>query len=191
MENNSKIMTCENYDEEIHKLFESAFIIRCNPESTAGELYSANDTIDNALSLCSSMELISDDSDTKIEIINNRLRCYIERIAIYTRLMKMFYNTPQFEKVSKKQEYFCKIYMNVYTHIIDDLIQQSQYQLKIMAYQSLASNYFHRGGMGIDRNLCLKAIEFIDKAIEHTKDDDEYNNILCNNKSKILSALNP
>ena len=117
-------MTYEEYDEEMHRLFSAAFAIRCNTDSNDEDLHEADKYIDDALSLSSEMEVANNDEDIQHEIINDRLRCYIERLAIYTRLLKNAYNTPQFDAISEKHEHYCNRYMNVYSHINYEEIKQ-------------------------------------------------------------------
>ena len=182
------MLSYEKYDEELHGLFTAAYTIRNNPSSTIYELLEAADLIDNALSLTSHMEVATDDTDILHEIVVDRLRCYIERIATYTRLLKNTYGTPQFDELSQLQEKYCLRYMHVYSHVDNPEVQQSQYQLTIMAYQSLAANYFRRGGLRQDKELCRKAVELIDKAIAEAKDDNILN-VLQANRQQLLQAI--
>ena len=98
------MMTYEIYDENMHRLFEQAFTIRCNADSTIDELYAADNFIDEALSAATEMEQANNDGEIQFEIINDRLRCYIERLAIHTRLMRIAYGTPLFGTISKQHE---------------------------------------------------------------------------------------
>ena len=182
------MLTYQKYDEEIHRLFEQAYNIRCNPDSTPDELLEAAEFIDNALSLTSEMEVLTDDVNIQHELIVDRLRCYIERLAIYTRLLKSAYGTPQFEELSLKQESYCNQYKHVYSHVANAEVQQSQYQLTVMAYQSLAASYFRRGGMGKDKALCQQAADYLDEAMRLTKGDKLYD-VLQANKQQILKAM--
>ncbi|MDR0659709.1 MAG: hypothetical protein LBG19_02680 [Prevotellaceae bacterium] len=172
----------------MRRLFESAYNIRRNPNSTTDELREAAEIINNALNLASDMEALTEDSNIRNEIIVDRLRCYIERIAIYTRLMKNAYNTPQFDELSQQQEEYYSLYKNIYSHIEDKKVQESQRQLTVMAYQSLAASYFRRGGMGKDKMLCWQAIGYLDKAMEITKGTPYYEALEAN-KQQILQAM--
>lgn len=182
------MLTYEEYDEVLHRLFESAYNIRCNPGSTDSELLEADGLIDDALSLTSGLEVQTAATDTGYEIAIDRLRCYIERLAIYTRLLKNAYGTPRFDELSEIQERYCNQYMQVYSHINNDEVRQSQYQLTVMAYQSLAASYFRRGGMGKDKVLCQQAIGYLDEAMELTRGDKLYD-VLQANKQQILQAM--
>lgn len=182
------MLTYEEYDKEIHQLFESAYNIRCNPSSTTGELFDAAKIIDAALSLASEMEVQTNDEAIQHELIVDGLRCYIEQLAIYTRLLKNAYSTPSFDELSKKQEQYCNLCMHVYSHVENEEVRQSQHQLTVMAYQSLAANYFRRGGMGKDKTLCQQAIEYLDKAMRLTEGDKLYN-VLQANKQQIEQAM--
>lgn len=183
------MLSYDKYDEKLHRLFTAAYAIRCNVGSTSGELLDALDFIDDALSLTSKMEVATDDTDTLHEIIVDRLRCYIERIAVYTRLLKDAYGTPRFEELSQVQERYCKQYMHVYSHVDNPEVQQSQHQLTIMAHQSLAAGYFRRSSMGKDKELCQQAVEQIDRAIELASDDEKLCTILQGNKQQLLQAI--
>lgn len=178
----------ETYDQEIHQLFEAAYSIRCSSDSTTDDLFKAAEIIDDALSLTSGMEVLADDIDTQHEIIVDRLRCYIERLAIYTRLLKNTYGTSQFDELSQLQEGYCNLYRQVYSHVEDDEVQQSQYQLTVMAYQSLAACYFRRGGMGKDKALCQQAVDYLDEAMLLTN-NNKYYGVLQANKQQILQAM--
>ena len=173
----------------MHWLFETAYSIRCNPDSIDRELFEADNMLNEALILSAAMEKITDDLIIIEEIITDRLRCYIEQLAIYTRLLKNAYGTPSFDAISLKQEEYCKLYMYNHSETENNEIQQSQYQLIIMAYQSLAANYFRRGGMGKDKSLCQQAVMYLEEAMELTKGDKVYD-ILKANKHRILLAVN-
>lgn len=183
-------MLCyEEYSEKIRRLFESAYAIRCSTGSTADELYKADNLIETAVALCSEAEQSAELKDKKNEIVNDRLRCYIERLSVHTRLMKMAYGTERFETVNNKQEQYCLQYVELLSaQPDDDEVRQSLYQLGIMAYQSLAACYFRRGGMGKGRTLCLQAVGYLDKAMELTK-GDKYYDVLLANKQQILQAM--
>ena len=182
------MLTYETYDQELHLLFEQAYNMRGNPDSTTDDLLEALKLIDSALSLTSNMEVQTDDTNIQHEIIVDRLRCYIERLAIYSRLLKNAYGTPLFDELSQKQEQYCLQYKQVYAHVENDEVQQSQYQLTIMAYQSLAASYFRRGGMGKDKTLCQKAIDCLDEAMQLAK-GDKFFDVLKANKQQILQAI--
>lgn len=182
------MLTYKRYDQEMHRLFELAYNIRCNPESTTTQLIEADDFIDNALILADEMEKIADDPAISYEVIVDKLRCYIERLAIFTRLLKNAYGTPAFDALSQKQEQYCTEYMEAYSHTKSEKVRQNQYQLTVMAYQSLAANYFRRGGMGKDKLLCKQAVDCLDKAMELTKGDKFYD-VLLANKQQIILAM--
>ncbi len=182
------MITYEKYDQEIHRLFESAYNTRCNPDSTIEDLLEAAGIIDNALSLASNMEVQIDDIGTQHEIMVDKIRCCIEQLAIYTRLLKNTYGTSQFDELSQKQEQYCRQYMHIYLNVDDDEVLLSQYQLILIAYQSLAANYFRRGGMGKDKAPCQQAIDCLDEAMLLTK-GDKLHDILQANKQQILNAM--
>ena len=181
------MLTAETYNQQIHRLFKVAYSIRCNTNSTTDELFQAAEIIDDALSLTTEMEVQTNTTTTLHEIIVDRIRCYIERIATYARLLKNTYGTPNFNKLSAQQERYCNQYLRAYSHIKHEEVQQSQHQLTILAYQSLAASYFRRGGMGKDKLLCKQATSYLDKAMELTKDDKHYS-VLLANKQQILQA---
>ncbi|MDR1054257.1 MAG: hypothetical protein LBL90_00105 [Prevotellaceae bacterium] len=186
------MMIYDEYDEKMHELFEQAFIIRDKPDSTIEELLTADNYLHNALTVCTEMEKDGgeyNDDDMKHKIIYNRIRCFIERLAVYSRLIKLTYNTPQFNEMSVKLEKLCGYYKDTYAYVQNDEIQQSQYQLNVFIYQSMAANYFRRSGMGANKELCQQAVEYIEKAIELTHGDDNYK-VLHNNKYQILLAMN-
>ncbi len=184
------MLTYEQYDQKIHQLFEAAYGIRCSPDSITSDLLKAANIIDEALSLTSEMETQVADTAIRHEIMVDRLRCYIEQLAIYSRLLKQTYGTPQFDGLSQQQEEYCKRYMYVYSQVDNEEVRQSQRQLTIMAYQSLAACYFRRGGMGKDKALCQQAISCLDEAMQLTKGDKLYD-VLQANKQQILQAITP
>lgn len=177
------------YNQQMHQLFEDAFDIRSNPDSNVNELHNASNNIDKALHLTRQMEQTTNNKVVKDEVINDRLRCHIEQLAIHTRLLRMAYNTPQFSTISQQHEELCKQCLSINILDLSYDIKQSYYQLNIIAYQSLSANYFRQSNMGMDKDLCKQAISYIDKAIELTQDNGKYA-ILQNNKQQLVEAMN-
>lgn len=181
-------MNFDNYDTQIHELFVHAFTIRTNTGSTATDLLSANECINQAINLCNIMEAEQLTNALQKEVLNNKLRCYIEQLAIYTRLLKLMYNTPEFNEISAKHKQLCLQYINIKTPVINNDISQSKHQLSIIVHQSLAANYFQQGKLTQDAGLLKEAVKYINKAIELTEGDDKFK-ILHTNKIQIETAL--
>ena len=178
-------MNYEEYDTKMHRLFLQAFDLRCDKNSSVDELHFADECIVEAIALCDEMEQGLDDFNIQCEVENNRLRCFIERLAIHSRLLKMFFDTPKFLNFAKTHERLCLRYLNHNPSTTNNEIEQSIYQLRIMSYQSLSTNYFRRSKVGDDKALRQQAIIYIDKAIE-LSNGDENHAVLLQNKEQIL-----
>lgn len=179
----------EKYNVEMHKLFLQAYGTRCNPDSTETELYEADKILGEAIALSEQAEQDTELQEVRHEILNDRLRCYIERITLNTGLLKAAYGTDQFAVISRQQETYCLQYMQPIVPIFDDEeIRQSLSQLGIIARQSLAANYFRRGGLGKDKTLCQKAVGYLDEAMQLAEGSKLYD-VLQANKQQILQAM--
>ena len=178
-------MNYEEYDAGMHRLFLQAFDLRCDKNSLVNELFFADKCIADALALCDEFGQGLNNVDIQCEVENNRLRCFIERLAIHSRLLKIFFATPKFLDFAKTHEQLCLHYINYNPTTTNAEIEQSMYQLHIMSYQSLSGNYYRQSKTNNDELSRQQAIVYIDKAIE-LSNGDENHTILLQNKEQIL-----